>query len=103
MDPIINMVSKKSIDCNQVAVIDVISSNIFSHCFVIEEPMTKLSLEEMLQTMYNNDFNETSTTKLNSGVIKDVEEVSSEDSNSFRQLKKRQRRLVNTVLCLFLF
>ena len=97
------MVGKKSIDCNQVAVIDVISSNIFSHCFVIEEPMTKLSLEEMLQTMYNNDFNETSTTKLNSGVIKDVEEVSSEDSNSFRQLKKRQRRLVNIVLCLFLF
>ena len=103
MDPIINMVGKKSIDCNQVAVIDVISSNISSHCFVIEEPMNKLSLEEMLQTMYNNDFNETSTTKLNSGVIKDVEEVSSEDSNSFRQLKKRQRRLVNIVLCLFLF
>ena len=97
------MVGKKSIDCNQVAVIDVISSNISSHCFVIEEPMNKLSLEEMLQTMYNNDFNETSTTKLNSGVIKDVEEVSSEDSNSFRQLKKRQRRLVNIVLCLFLF
>ena len=97
------MVGKKSTDCNQVAVIDVISSNISSHRFVIEEPMNKLSLEEMLQTMYNNDFNETSTTKLNSGVIKDVEEVSSEDSNSFRQLKKRQQRLVNTVLCLFLF
>ena len=96
------MVSKKSIDCNHI-VIDVMSSNISSHHFVIEEPMKELSLEEMFQTMHNNDFNDTSTTKLNNGVIKDVEEVSSEDSNSFRQLKKRQRRLVNTVLCLFLF
>ena len=99
---IIDMVSKKSIDCNHI-VIDVMSSNISSHHFVIEEPMKELSLEEMFQTMQNNDFNDISTTKLNNGVIKDVERFPVKTDNSFRQLKKRQQWLVNIVLCLFLF
>ena len=58
--------------------------------------MKEISLEKMIQTMCTNDFNETSTIKLNSRVIKDAEEVSSEE-------KKRQQRLVKVMLCLFLF
>ena len=88
MGPIIDMVSKKSIDCNHV-VIDVMSSNISSHHFVIEEPMKELSLEEMFQTMHNNDLNDTSTTKLNNGVIKDVEEVSSEDRQFLQTVEEK--------------
>ena len=88
MGSIIDMVSKKSIDCNHI-VIDVMSSNISSHHFVIEEPMKELSLEEMFQTMHNNDFNDTSTTKLNNGVIKDVEEVSSEDRQFLQTVEEK--------------
>ena len=88
MGPIIDMVSKKFIDCHHV-VIDVMSSNISSHHFVIEEPMKELSLEEMFQTMHNNDFNDTSTTKLNNGVIKDVEEVSSEDRQFLQTVEEK--------------
>ena len=88
MGSIIDMVSKKSIDCNHI-VIDVMSSNISSHHFVIEEPMKELSLDEMFQTMHNNDFNDTSTTKLNNGVIKDVEEVSSEDRQFLQTVEEK--------------
>ena len=41
--------------------------------------MKEVSLDEMFQTMYKNDFNEASTIKLNSRVMKDAEEVSNED------------------------
>ena len=77
--PIINMISKKFIGCNRVAVIDAASSNISSHHFVMEEAMNKVSIEKMFQTMYKNDFNKASTIKLNSRMLKDVEELSSED------------------------
>ena len=59
--------------------IDAASSNISSHHFVMEEAMNKVSIEKMFQTMYKNDFNKASTIKLNSRILKDVEELSSED------------------------
>ena len=61
------------------SVIKVTSSNISSHHFVMEDPMKEVSLEDIFQTMYKNDFNEGSTIKLNNRVMKDAEEVSSED------------------------
>ena len=78
MGPVINMVGNKSIGCNRVAVIDANSSNISSHHFLMEETMKEVSLE-MFQRMYKNEFNEASTIKLKSSVMKDAEEVSSED------------------------
>ena len=58
---IINMVGKKSIGYNRVAVIDATSSNISSHHFITEEPMKEDSLDKMCQTLYKNDFSEAST------------------------------------------
>ena len=77
--PIINMVGKISIGSNQVAVIYGTSSNLSNHHFVREEAMKEVSLEEMFQRMYKNDFNEASIIKLNSRVKKDAEEVFSKD------------------------
>ena len=45
----------------------------------MEEAKKEVSLEEMFQRMYKNGFNEGSTIKLNRRVMKDAEEVSSED------------------------
>ena len=77
--PVFNMVGKKPIGCNRVAEIDATSSNISSHHFVMEEAMKEVSLEEMFQRMYKNDFIEGNTIKVSSRVMKDAEEVSSED------------------------
>ena len=79
MDPIINMVGKKSIGFNRVPVIDATSLNISRHHLFMEETMKEVSLEEMFQAMYKNDFNEASTIKLNSRVMKYAEKISSQD------------------------
>ena len=75
--PIINIVGKESIGCSQVPVIDATSSYIYisSHHFFMEKAMKKVSLQVMFQTMCQNDFNETSTIKLNIRIMKDAEEV----------------------------
>lgn len=89
--PIINMISKKIIGCNQVAVIDAAYSNISSHHSVMEEAMNKVSLEKMFQTMYKSDFNKASTIKVNSRVLKDVEEFSSEDRRFLQIVEEKTK------------
>ena len=89
MGSIINIIGKKSIGCDRVAVIDSPSTNIFSHHFVIEKAMKEVNLEKMFQTMYKNDFNEAITIKLISRVMKDAEEVSSEGSRFLQIVKQK--------------
>ena len=70
--------------------IDATSSNFSRHHFVTEEEaMKEVSLEEMFQTIYKNDFNETSTIILNSRVMKDAEKVFSEDRRFFQIVEKK--------------
>ena len=76
----------------QVAVIDATFSSISSHHFVMEEPMKEVNLEKMFQAIYINDFNEVSTIKPNSRVMKGVyKKFPLKTGDSFRQLKKRQQ------------
>ena len=51
--------------------------------------MKEVSLEEMFQRMYKNDFNEVSTIKLNSRVMKNAEEVSSEDRRFLQVVEEK--------------
>ena len=88
MGPIINIVGKNSVGCNQVSVIAT-SSSTSGHHFIMEEVMEEVSLEEMLQTMCKNDFNGATTNQLNSRVMKDAEEVSSEDTGFLQIFKKK--------------
>ena len=88
MSPIINIVGKNSVDCNQVSVIAT-SSSTSGHHFIMEEVMEEVSLEEMLQTMCKNDFNGATTNQLNSRVMKDAEEVSSEDRGFLQIFQKK--------------
>ena len=44
--------------CNCVAVRDIASSKLASHHFAIEKSVKDVSLEEMFQAMYRDDFNE---------------------------------------------
>ena len=90
--PILNMVDKRSVACNRAAVIDTTSSNISSHHFVMEETMKEVSLEEMFQIMYKNDFKEASTIKLNSRVMKDAEKVSSEDKRFLQIVEEKMTK-----------
>ena len=56
----------------------------------MEESIKEVSLEEIFQTMYKNDFNEARTTKLsNRRVMKNAEEISSEDKQFLQIVKER--------------
>ena len=88
MGPIINIVGKNSVGCNQVSVIATSSSTSVHH-FIMEEVMEEVGLEEMLQTICKNDFNGATTNQLNSRVMKDAEEVSSEDRGFLQIFQKK--------------
>ena len=77
------MVGKIFIGCNQVVVTDATSSNISNHHFVMEKAMKEVSLEKMFQRMYKNDFNETSTIKLNSRVMRRQKKFPAKTGDSF--------------------
>ena len=83
------MVRKISIGCNQVAVTDATSSSISNHYFAMEDAIKKVSLGKMFKRMYKNYFNEASTIKLNSRVMKEVEVVSSEDRGLLRIVEEK--------------
>ena len=76
--PISNMVGKYSIGCHCIAVQDAVSSKIADHQFVVEESIKDISLEEMFQKMYQNDFVEKEVINVN-GLLENMGEISNDD------------------------
>ena len=56
-----------------------ISSSISNHHIFMEEKIIDTSLKEMFQRMHKNEFNERKIIKINDKVMKNLEEISSED------------------------
>ena len=55
--PIQNVGHQNSLKCNRVAVKDASTGNISRHDFLIENASKDMSIEQMLEHMYSNDFN----------------------------------------------
>ena len=64
-------------NCNRVAVKDVVSSKLTSHHFTMENSVKDISLEEMFQAMYRHEFNEPELT--GSSTMLKCSEISCED------------------------
>ena len=75
--PIINTEMERSISCHRVAVKDVTSSSL-PHHFGVEKSIKDISLEEMFQMMYSNDFNEHDAT-VGDSITSSVDVISIED------------------------
>ena len=73
-----NMVCKDSIGCHHIAVQDAISSKIADHQFVVEESIKDISLEEMFQKMYQNNFVQKEVINAN-GLLENMVEISNDD------------------------
>ena len=56
--PIQNAANKNSLKCNRVAVKDVSTGKLARHHFLIKNTGKDLSIEQMFEQMYYNDFNE---------------------------------------------
>ena len=67
-----------STSCNRVAVKDVASSKLGSHHFTVEESVKDISLEEMFQRMYKQDFTE-SETVVSDSILKNLSEIYCDD------------------------
>ena len=75
----INCVTKDcSTSCNRVAVKDVASSKLGSHHFTVQESVKDISLEEMFQRIYKQDFSE-SETVVSDSILKNLNEISCDD------------------------
>ena len=56
--PIQNVGHQNSLKCNRVAVKDASSGKLSRHHFLIENASKDMSIEQMFEQMYYNDFNE---------------------------------------------
>ena len=75
----INCTTKNcSTSCNRVAVKDVPSSKLGSHHLTAEDSVKDISLEEMFQRMYKQDFSE-SETAVSDSVLQNISEISCDD------------------------
>ena len=76
--PINCRVKNCSTSCNRVAVKVVASSKLGSHHFPVEDSVKDISLKEMFQRMYKQDFSE-SDTVVSDSILKNVSEISCDD------------------------
>ena len=63
---------------NRVPVKNVASSKLGSHNFTVQDSVEDISLEEMFQRMYKQDFSESETVVLDS-ILKNATEISHDD------------------------
>ena len=73
--PINCTVKNCSTSCNRVAVKDVASSKLGSHHFPVEDSVKDISLKEMFQRMYKQDFSE-SETVVSDSILENLSEIS---------------------------
>ena len=80
----INCTAKNcSTSCNRVAVKDVASSKLGSHHFTLEDSVKYISLEEIFQRMYKQDFSRSDS------ILKNVSEISCDDRKCLDIFERR--------------
>ena len=71
-----------------MAVKDVASSKLGSHHFSVEDSVKDISLEEMFQRMYKQDFSE-SETVVSDSILKNISEISCDDRKFLDIVERR--------------
>ena len=82
--PMVNKSSNKLVKHNHLAVKDVISGEVASHHFKIDNRLKRLKIgvKDMFERMFHNNFSEVKQLQLDS--IGNIEEISREDKKFFK-------------------
>ena len=84
---------KGSISCNRIVVQDVTSGKMASHHFGITNEVKDVSAKQMLQRMYNQEFNESKLAFMEGIGKTDIEEISFEDREFLKMMNENFRKV----------
>ena len=84
---------KGSIYCNRIVVQDVTSGKMASHHFGITNEVKDVSAKQMLQRMYNQEFNESKLAFMEGIGKTDIEEISFEDREFLKMMNENSRKV----------
>ena len=91
--PLVKDGKKSSIRCNRIVVQDVTSRKIASHHFGITNEVKYVSAKQMLQRMYNQEFNESKVAFMERIGRTDIENFSFEDRKFLKMMNKNSRKV----------
>ena len=86
VEPLVKHGKKSFISCSRIVVQDVTSAKIASHHFGIKNEVKDVSAKQMLQRMYNQEFNESKVAFTERIGKTDIEEVSFEDREFLKMI-----------------
>ena len=78
-----------------------ISSSISNHHIFMEEKIIDTSLKEMFQRMHKNEFNKRKIIKINDKVMRNLEEISSEDRQFLETVEAKTTKAVEHYVSTF--
>ena len=84
---------KTSISCNRIVVQDVTSGKIASHHFEITIEVKDVNTKQMLQRMYNQEFNESKVAFMEEIEKTDIEKISFADREFLNTMNKNSRKV----------
>ena len=91
--PLVKDANKGSISCNRIVVQDVTSGKMASHHFGITNEVKDVSAKQMLQRMYNQEFNESKLAFMEGIGKTDIEEISFEDREFLKMMNENSRKV----------
>ena len=91
--PLVKDAKKGSISCNRIVVQDVTSGKMASHRFGITNEVKDVSAKQMLQRMYNQEFNESKLAFMEGIGKTDIEEISFEDREFLKMMNENSRKV----------
>ena len=91
--PLVKDAKKGFISCNRIVVQDVTSGKMASHHFGTTNELKDVSAKQMLQRMYNQEFNESKLAFMEGIGKTDIEEISFEDREFLRMMNENSRKV----------
>ena len=91
--PLVKDAKKGFISCNRIVVQDVTSGKMASHHFGITNELKDVSAKQMLQRMYNQEFNESKLAFMEGIGKTDIEEISFEDREFLKMMNENSRKV----------
>ena len=93
VEPLVKDAKKGSIPCNRIEVQDVACGKMDSHHFGITNEVKDVSAKQMLQRMYNQEFNESKLAFMEGIGKMDIEEISFEDKEFLKMRNENSRKV----------
>ena len=91
--PLVKDANEGSISWNRIVVQDVTSGKMASHHFGITNEVKDVSAKQMLQRMYNQEFNESKLAFMEGIGKTDIEEISFEDREFLKMMNENSRKV----------